>query len=181
MDNRTEVELVRLALSGDGRAFEMLVSTYERVVYSVAYRMVGNTEDARDLTQNVFLKVYRKLGSFDPGHRFFSWIYRIAINESLNFLRQRRPQSEVDEAIASHDPGPDARAHGAQMRDAIQSALQDLTEDYRQAILLRHFLNRSHEEMSELLGVPEKTVKSRLYSARQMLAKALKRRGVMSA
>ena len=181
MDTRTDAELVRLALNGDGRAFEMLVTTYERVVYSVTYRMVGNTEDARDLTQSVFLKAYRNLASFDPGRRFFSWIYRIAVNESLNFIRQRRPQQELDESLATHVAGPDHAAHAAGVREAIQAALQDLSEDYRQVILLRHFLHRSHQEMSELLGVPEKTVKSRLYSARQMLAKALSRRGVTSA
>ena len=159
----------------------MLVSTYEQVVYSVTHRMVGNTEDARDLTQNVFLKAYRNLGSFDPSHRFFSWIYRISINEALNFLRQRRPNQELDETLHSHAAGPDDDTHGAQVRDVLQSALQDLSDEYRQVIMLRHFLNRSHQEMSELLNVPEKTVKSRLYSARQLLAKALRRRGVTSA
>ena len=132
------------------------------------------------MTQTVFLKVYRNLRSFDSGHRFFSWIYRITINETLNFLRQRRPKQELDETLPSHDAGPDDEAHGAQVRDAVQEAMQDLSEDYRQVIMLRHFLNRSHQEMSELLGVPEKTVKSRLYSARQLLAKALRRRGVMT-
>jgi len=178
---RTDAELVRLALNGDGRAFEMLVSAYERVVYSATYRMVGNSEDARDLTQNVFLKAYRNLGSFDPSHRFFSWIYRIAINESLNFLRQRRPKQELDETLPSHQAGPDDEAHGAEVREVIQSALQDLGDSYRQVIMLRHFLNCSHQEISELLGVPEKTVKSRLYSARQLLARAVRRRGVTSA
>lgn len=181
MDDRTDAELVRLALNGDGRAFEMLVTAYERVVYSATYRMVGHPEDARDLTQTVFLKAYRNLGAFDPSHRFFSWIYRIAINESLNFLRQRRPKQELDDTLPSREPGPDDDTHGTQVRDVIQSAMQDLSEDYRQVIMLRHFLNRSHEEMSELLGIPEKTVKSRLYSARQLLAKALRRRGVTSA
>ena len=178
MDDRGEAELVRLALNGDGRAFEMLVTSYERIVYSAAYRMVGDTEDARDLTQAVFLKVYRNLRSFDPGRRFFSWIYRITINETLNFLRQRRPKQELDETLPSGVAGPDEDAHGAQVRDVVQAAMQDLPEEYRQVIMLRHFLNRSHQEMSEMLGLPEKTVKSRLYTARQLLAKALRRRGV---
>lgn len=181
MDDQGEAELIRLALNGDEKAFEMLVVGYERIVYSAAYRMVSNSEDAKDLTQTVFLKVYRNLGSYDPRHRFFSWIYRITINETLNFLRQRRPKQELDETLASSTAGPDEDAHGDQLRDSIQDALRDLTEDYRQVIMLRHFLNRSHQEMSELLGIPEKTVKSRLYSARQLLAKALRRRGVVSA
>jgi RNA polymerase sigma-70 factor (ECF subfamily) len=180
MDTHDEAELVRLALNGDGRAFEMLVSNYERVVYTAAYRMVGNTEDARDITQNVFLKAYRGLRSFDPSHRLFSWVYRITINESLNFLRQRRPQQELSEAQLSRDAEPDVRAHDAQVGDILQAALLELSEDYRQAIMLRHFLHRSHREMSELMGVPEKTVKSRLYTARQLLARSLRRRGVTS-
>ncbi len=178
MDARSDAEWVRLALEGDGRAFEMLVTTYERVVYSATYRMVGNAEDARDLTQIVFLKAYRNLRSFDPAHRFFSWIYRIAINESLNHLRQRRPNAELDDAIPSRTSGPEDEVQGSQVRDAVQEALLELSQDYRQAIQLRHFMHCSHEEMSGLLGIPEKTVKSRLYTARQLLAKALRRRGV---
>jgi RNA polymerase sigma-70 factor (ECF subfamily) len=180
MDTRDEAECVRLALNGDRRSFEMLVHSYERVVYTAAYRMLGNPDDARDVTQNVFLKAYRNLRSFDPSHRFFSWIYRITLNESLNALRQRRPRQELDDRMPSNELGPDAEAHGAQLRDTLQAAMLELSEDYRQAIMLRHFLHRSHQEMSELLGIPEKTVKSRLYTARQLLAKALRRRGVTS-
>lgn len=180
MDTRDEAELIRLAVNGDGRAFEVLVTSYERVVYTAALRMVGNSEDARDITQNVFLKAFRGLPSFDPSHRFFSWIYRITLNESLNFLRQRRPRQDLDETLPSRDPGPDVRAHDAQVRDLLQAAMLELSDDYRQAIVLRHFLHRSHHEMSELMGVPEKTVKSRLYTARQLLAQALRRRGVTS-
>ena len=180
MDSGNDADWVRRTLDGDGRAFEMLVATYERVVYTAAYRMVGNEEDAKDLAQTVFLKAFRNLESFDPRHRFFSWIYRITLNESLNLLRQRRPRVAVDESLVATGPGPEDEVHGGQVRDVLQAALLEIPEDYRQAVVLRHLLHKSHHEMSELLGIPDKTVKSRLFTARQLLAKALRRRGVRS-
>jgi len=158
----------------------MLVSTYEGVVFATASRMVGNAEDARDITQTVFLKVWRNLNTFDPSHRFFSWIYRITVNESLNFLRSRRPVQEVDETLPSGNPGPERIAHDGEVREAVRKAMLDLSDDYRMVVILRHYCQRSYQEIAELVGIPEKTVKSRLYTARQLLAQALRRLGVTS-
>src|SRR5688572_12915977 len=97
MDTREESELVRRCLAGEPSAFEPLVREYQGVLYHLAVRMTGNRDDAWDLTQTVFLKAYRALGSFDHQHRFYSWIYRIMMNESLNFVQRRRPQAELDE------------------------------------------------------------------------------------
>jgi len=139
--------------------------------------MSGNAEDARDLVQVVFIKAYQRLDSFDGRSRFFSWLYRIAINESLNFLNRRRRQVELDEQLQSNERSPDEHAASGEEERMVQAALQDLTPEYRQVIILRHFLDLSHVEMGGVLRLPEKTVKSRLHTARVRLGEALRKRG----
>ncbi len=172
---------VRRCLDGDPGAFEELVVAYQGVLFHLALRMTGNQEDARDLTQNVFLKAYRALSSFDYQHRFYSWIYRIMMNEALNFLDRRKPQSELDEQLPDRSMGPEDRAHRGAIEDVVQDAIMTLPPGDRQVLALRHFQDLSYLEMADVLGVPEKTVKSRLYSARQRLGDELRRRGITEA
>jgi RNA polymerase sigma-70 factor (ECF subfamily) len=178
MSEDDEAALIERAMAGDGRAFGELVGRYERLVFNVALRMVNHREDARDLTQTVFIKAYAKLQTFDRRHKFFSWIYRITINESLNHLSRRRRHEELDDQLVSEDRSPEERLDGSESEGLVQAALMELAEDHRQAIILRHFLDLSHREMSGVLNIPEKTVKSRLYTARQVLGDVLRRRGV---
>jgi len=168
---------VAAARAGDARAFGNLVSAYGRPVFNLALRMAGNREDARDLVQVVFVKAYEKLELFDGRSRFFSWIYRIAINESLNFLSRRKHQVELDERLVSEERGPDETVASSEDERMVQSALMDLTAEYRQVIILRHFLDLSHVEMGAVLQLPEKTVKSRLHTARVRMGEALRKRG----
>lgn len=177
MVDEGEGVLVERALAGDRRAFGALVESYGRVVYNVAYRMVSDPEDARDLSQIVFIKAYEKLGTFDRRNRFFSWIYRIAINESLNHLARRRRHEELSETIVSAGATPEEQSEANEEERLVQNALTDLRAEDRELILQRHFLRLSHREMSELLHVPEKTVKSRLHTALGRLEGALRRRG----
>jgi len=170
--------LVTRALSGDHGAFGELVEAYGRVVFNLALRMVGNSEDARDLTQVTFVKAFEKLHTFDRRSRFFSWLYRIGLNESLNWLKRRRRSSQVDENLESVERGPHDAAVASQEEALIHGALMDLTPEYRQVIVLRHFQELSHREIGAILQLPEKTVKSRLHSARERLAFALRKRGV---
>jgi len=181
MNSGDDLDRVRRAKAGDTSAFGELVLEHERVVFNLALRMVHDREDARDLAQTVFIKAYRALNGFDERHKFFSWIYRITINESLNFLERRRQTTPLDESMVSTDPRPDERHRDTRLEDIVQQELTGLTEEYRQVILLRHFLNRTYQEMSEMLGIPEKTIKSRLYTARQRLGEKLKRRGITHA
>jgi len=181
MDTRDESELVRRCLAGDADAFEPLVREYQGVLYNLAVRMTGNREDARDLTQTVFLKAYRALASFDHQHRFYSWIYRIMMNESLNFVQRRRPHDELDEQLAASRRGPDDDAHTAAVDGEIQRALLELPTGDRQILVLRHFEDLSHHEIAAILGIADKTVKSRLYSARQRLGELLRGRGISEA
>lgn len=171
-DQDNDRVLVARCLKGDASAFEPLVARYQRVLFGVALRLVGNYEDARDATQNTFIRAYEHLDSFDPNRRFFSWIYRIAVNECLNMRRARRPQEELGTALQVQ--GGQTEAVEARERAVlIEQALGRLSEEYREVVVLRYFGDLSYEEISEAVGVPEKTVKSRLFSARQRLAAEL--------
>ena len=177
VNKNEEDALVAAARGGDTRAFGSLVDAYGTAVFNLALRMIGNREDARDLAQNVFVKAYEKLDTFDGRSRLFSWMYRIAINESLNWRSRRRHQVELDERLESSEPLPEERAAASEEEEMVQRAMMDLTPEYRQVIVLRHFLDLSHVEMGSVLHLPEKTVKSRLHTARARLGEALRRRG----
>jgi RNA polymerase sigma-70 factor, ECF subfamily len=178
MAEADESALVLRCQAGEARACEELVTDYERIVYTVAYRMTGDREEARDVTQAVFLKAFRGLGTFDPRRRFFSWIYRIAVNEVIDRLRSRRQEEELDESREDPADRPDVRAERRDIAHAVQAALLELGEDDRQVLVLRHWLDRSLAEIGEALGIPDRTAKSRLFEARQRLGRILRRRGV---
>ncbi len=174
-----EEALLDRCLGGDGGAYGQLIDRYQRVLFNVSLRMVGNREDALDITQTVFLKAYENLGRFDRRHKFFSWVYRIMINETLNHLSRTRRTEPLDESFQSGALGPDEECSQNRLRESIQAALLELSPDYRQVIVLRHFGQLSYEEMSEALEVPEKTVKSRLHTARQLLGGIFSKHGVV--
>ena len=172
MDSGEDAELVARCLQGDVEAFEPLVARYQRVLFGVALRFLGDREDARDVTQNAFVKAYEKLATYDSSHRFFSWIYRIVVNESLN-LRQRRPAHQrLDESLASAE-SPYAEAEAHETVERVQAGLLKLSPEHREVVVLRHFAELSYGDISFTLGLPEKTVKSRLYTARQRLGQIL--------
>jgi RNA polymerase sigma-70 factor (ECF subfamily) len=173
--------LVTRCLEGDDQAFDILLERYERKVFNGALRMVNSRDDARDITQNVFLKVYQNLGRFDARYKFFSWIYRITINESINFLQRRKPVDPVDEGMPSTQRGPLESLRGAELGEAVQDALMTLNTNYRTVIVLRHFHGCSYREMSEILEVREETVKSRLFDGRRKLRDLIVRRGIQTA
>ena len=168
-----DADLVQRSLRGDLAAFEALVEEYQRVLFTVAYRMLGDYEDARDATQNTFIKVFQKLGTFDQQQRFFSWIYRILVNECLNARRGRPVAMESGEREAPASARPDGPLDAAERRQEVRRAVLALPHDYREVIVLRHFGGLSYEEMAEALQIPVRTVKSRLYTARQRLMEAL--------
>ncbi len=171
--------LVQACLQGDRRAFEELLARYEKPVYNVALRMLRSPEDAQDITQTVFLKAFENLQSYDVSHKFYSWIYRIAINEAINLLRRKDRQSDpLGEEHAAAEPGPAAAAGLAETGESIQAALSDLSAEYRTVIVLKYFVDCSYAEMSQILEIEEKTVKSRLFTARQRLKDLLVARGV---
>jgi RNA polymerase sigma-70 factor (ECF subfamily) len=166
--------LVNDCKAGDRRAMSQLVSQYQRPIYNAAYRILGNKDDAADTTQVVFLKVFEHIGDYDPKFKFFSWIYRIAINESLNQVKKRRKQEPLADSQASPWRGPAEELDSARLSNRVQGALMHLNEDYRTVVVLKHISGCSYQQISEILQLPEKTVKSRLYSARQLMKKTLR-------
>lgn len=179
MTAHTDADLVRECLAGNQRAFETLVRKYEKPVYNVTLRILKDPDDAMDIAQNVFVKAYEKLGSFDEKREFFSWIYRIAINESINASKRARRQDEYESGVTASLPARQADEREAEMlSEEIESAIEVLTVDYRMVIVLRHYHDFSYQEMAEILDIPEKTVKSRLFTARQQLKDILTARGI---
>jgi len=164
--------LVSQCLAGDSAAFRPLVEKYQRVLFSVAIRMLGDREDATDAAQEAFLKAYENLATYDRRHKFFSWLYRILVNECLNERRARHQTVPIDENVAaSGDPFQELEV--AERRARVQAAVVTLPPEQRAVIVLRHFADLSYAEIAEVLDVPEKTVKSRLYAARQQLGQRL--------
>ena len=171
-DDGTDEELIARCRAGDMSAFEALVVRYQVVLFRVAVRMLGDREEARDATQNTLLKVYENLAAYDSSRRFFSWAYRILMNDCLNTLRSRRPEQPVTPELLFVD-APISRVEVQERRRTIQAALLTLPVEQREVIVLRHFADQSYQEIGVALGIPEKTVKSRLYSARGRLLQIL--------
>ena len=163
---------VRRCLDGDTAAFEELVRRYQRPLFNVAVRLLGRHEDAADATQNAFVKAYRHLDTFDATQRFFSWMYRILRNECLNAMRGQRTWEPLSDDLPGRVAPSEDLEHAERQR-AVQKAVTSLAYEHREVIALRHFAGLSYEEIAATLGIPAKTVKSRLYSARQRLAEIL--------
>jgi len=164
---------------GDRRACEQLVLRYQKPVYNAALRLLRNPEDARDVAQTAFLKAFEHLADYDPRFKFYSWIYRIAVNEALDTLSSRKPLEEIVGDEPDEAAGPERLVDGEQTAQAIEDALTRIKPELRTVIVLRHFMHLSYQDMGDILQLPEKTVKSRLHDARQLLREALQRRGVV--
>ena len=176
LDKEHEEALVRDCRKGDRRALDTLVRRFERPVYNAAYRLLGNPDDAADVTQTTFLKLFGNLDHYRPQFRLFSWIYRIAVNEAIHQLNRRRHREPLRE-IPDIDTSEDSAVRD-EVRREIQSVLMELQEDHRAVIVLRYFSGCSYGEIGEILELPDKTVKSRLYTARQQLKCRFRDRGV---
>ena len=159
-------------LSGDRQAFTTLVVRYQRVVYNAAFWILRKHEDANDISQTVFLKVAERAEEYDPRYKFFSWIYRITVNESLNLQRRQRHEDELDDDVdpaGEERDGPERKAIAAQLSRDLRRAMLTLPTNDRMVLTLRHFSECSYEDMAQILDIDEKTVKSRLFEARRRL------------
>ncbi len=175
----SDKELVERCLQGSERAFETLVDRYQKVVFNVAYRMLNDYDAAEDITQSVFIKGFEKMRSFNPKYKFFSWLYRIAVNETLNYINQRKHLEELGPNMVSPRKSPERAYQEAELSRNVQTALMELEPKYRMVLVLRHFRECSYKEMSAALEIPEKKVKSRLFMARQLLRLVLVERGIV--
>jgi len=162
---------------GDRAAFTELVIRYQRPVYNAAFWLLRRAEDASDIAQIVFLRVAERFDEYDPKYKFFSWIYRITVNESLNLLRQNGREDELDDEIelpGAENSNPEWQVGEAEVSKRIQGALLSMATNDRMVLTLRHFSDCSYQEIGQILDLDEKTVKSRLYEARHRLADLLK-------
>jgi RNA polymerase sigma-70 factor, ECF subfamily len=169
-------QLVKQCLDGRSEAFGVLVERYQRPLYNAAYRILGNAQDAEDVTQTAFLKAYERLASFNPAFRFFSWMYRLTINEALNYRKRRDRHGTVDDDVADAEELPEDRP-GEPMEATLEAAFEHLGPEDRAVLLLKHVEGFSYSDLAFIFDVEEKTIKSRLYTARQRLKDILIRHG----
>jgi RNA polymerase sigma-70 factor (ECF subfamily) len=164
--------LVERCLEQHWDAAGSLVDRYQQRLFNVALRMLHNVQDAEDVTQTVFFNAFRELRTYDPKYKFFSWIYRMAVNESLNVLKRRKPTVTLEDEADILAPGV-APDRAAEAEDRVGRALMGLKPDDRAVVVLRHFVSFSYQEIAEVLEIPVQTVKSRLFTARERLRLAL--------
>lgn len=176
IDDELDRTLVQRCLDGERNAAGELVDRYQRRLFNVALRLLGNVQDAEDVTQTVFGNAFISLKSFDPKYRFFSWIYRMTVNESLNAIKRRKKMVTLEDHLSLPAAGV-ATDDAMEAEDRVGKALMDLKPDDRAVVVLRHFVSFSYEEMADVLEVPVKTVKSRLFTARERLRLALQDQG----
>ena len=179
-----DADLIQKARRGDVGAYNLLISRWEKRVYNYLLRIVGEREEALDLSQDVFLKAYQNLRKLDDAARFAPWLFRIAHNEAFSAFRKRRPDGETvaqSEFARDEIPAAVTPAFPIELSIAVTTALGRLNEDQREAVILKIYQGFKFEEMAEILGCPVSTVKSRLYTALDLLKTQLaplKSRGV---
>jgi len=178
-----EIGWIEQTLRGDRSAFAQLMHRYAGAVYNLAYRMLGSAEDAEDASQEIFLRAYTRLASFDRGRKFSTWLLSIGSNYCIDRLRRRRfswmTLDDAAFALPSDEPGPERSALVRERRAIVQRALQQLPDTYRAVTVLRYYNDLSYEEIAQATGLPESTIKTRLHRARHMLAEALGSEGKM--
>ena len=191
-DVRAAAMLVRRCLAGDAVAWEQIVQQYHRRIYNLCYRFAGSADDAQDLTQEVFIRMYRTLQSYDVERgAFITWVTSVTRNLLVDHFRKSRqdrltdsldaPTSEQEEArplgeqIADKGMPPDAGVQRRETQEAVHEALQKLSPDLREAVILRDLQDMDYREIATVLRVPEGTVKSRINRGRAELARQLQR------
>lgn len=177
-----DVVLVRRAQGGDMQAYDSLVQRYQERIYSTLYHMTANHEDANDLTQEAFIKGYKALGGFKGDSSFFTWVYRIAVNKTINFLKSRKNKIHLSlndlDFNAEHDPEivafvsertPRRDLSLSELQEKLNEAMQKLSDIHRLVVTLHDIQGLSHEEISRIMDCNTGTVRSRLFYARQQL------------
>jgi RNA polymerase sigma-70 factor, ECF subfamily len=176
--------LVDRCRKGDTRAFNDLINGYKRQVFSLIYRMVNNAADAEDLAQDTFIKVFRSIELYDSRYPFHTWIFKIAHNTSIDFLRANKKSAvTIDDAenpIDIEDPGLslEEKAENLSQKGIIERQMASLPPPYREILVLRHQQELSYEEIADTLDIPVGTVKVRLFRAREIMRERLVQTGV---
>ena len=191
-DAQVAVLLVRRCISGDAAAWEEIVQRYNRRIYNICYRFAGSADDAQDLTQEVFVKMYRTLNSYDVDRgAFMTWVTTVTRNLLVDHFRKTKQDRLTDsldttssdhedamplgEQIPDRGPAPDSNVRSREARDVVHQALQKLSPELREAVILRDLQDMDYKEIATVLKVPEGTVKSRINRGRAELARLLQR------
>ena len=177
-----EADLVKHARRGDLKAYDELVKRYQERIYATIYHMTSNHEDANDIAQDSFIKAYQALKSFRGGSSFYTWLYRIAVNKTINFLKQRKhklhfslndldfnAENDPDLVALTSDKTPLRDVGLTELQKKLNEALLKLSEPHRMVVVLHDVQGQSHDEIAEIMGCNIGTVRSRLFYARQQL------------
>lgn len=171
--NKEDIAFVKDCLGGNGNAYRSIVDKYYKVVFRLTAKFVKGQDDAEEITQAVFVKAYENLSAYSPKYKFFSWLYRIAVNEAINFNKKKKHSELLNDELSSVEYQPGNMYETDELSKTVQNALLELDLIYRIPIVLKHFLDYSYKELSFMLNIPEKTVKSRLFTGRQLLKEKL--------
>ena len=166
------------ARQGDKTAFGYLIEAYQTPVYNLAYRMLNNSGEAEEAAQEAFIRAYTRLSSYNPEHKFSTWMLSITSNYCIDLIRKRRALLlSLDEPLPAHpalqsekSKGPEAQMVINEQQEMVQNLLQELPEDYREAVVLRYWHELSYEEIAEIMNTTVSAIKSRLFRARRLLA-----------
>ena len=184
-DKRADLKLIRRCKRGEEAAFKEVLSRYRTPIYNLCWRMTRHDEDARDLAQEVFIKVFRLLDRYDEQYAFSSWLFRIATNHCIDHLRRQRlrflslerdggiDDDDVEMQIPGDGPGPDVVLERREAMEKLEEVISELPPHYRVITLLRHDQQLSYEEIAEALQLPLGTVKARIHRARNMIQQLL--------
>ena len=185
MDNGEDAEVIRRCRAGDEKAYRELVDRYRRQVYSMALRMLRREEDAEDVAQETFIRVFRALDRYDPARPFAAWLFTIAARLAIDHLRRRKQsplslfqrdaetQEERTIEVVDPGPGPDELTSHHEEEGRAQKLIDSLPHHYRIVVMLRHQQDLSYEEIAEALGLPLGTVKARIHRARALLKREI--------
>jgi RNA polymerase sigma-70 factor (ECF subfamily) len=182
LDGLSDDELVRRAQKGDLRSFDVLVKRYQKKVYFVAYRMVKNHDTADDIAQETFIKAYYAIKSFKTGYRLYTWLYRICMNLSINYLKRQKlivPESQFQEEtspleVEATGPDPLESLESKELGQKIERAVDSLPPKFKAVLVLRMYEDLSYEEIAKALKITQGTVMSRLFRARERMQELLK-------
>lgn len=174
--------LVKQASEGNMQAYEELIRAYQKKVYNIAFRMMGNSEDAEDIAQETFIKVYRSLSKFRGDSAFSTWLYRIATNISIDQLRKKKnrmvvyidnnvegEEGDIQRQLKDDSPSPEDIAETKELKNTVQNAINRLSPDHKAVIVLRDIKGLQYDEIARILNCPEGTIKSRINRARLSL------------
>ncbi len=177
------------ARKGDKEAFGQLIDAYQIPVYNLAYRMLNNSGEAEEAAQEAFIRAYTRLESYNPDHKFSTWLLSITSNYCIDLLRKRRAIFlSIDEPLGAHPAlrsdkikEPEAQVTLNEQQEMVQSLLEDLPDEYRQAVVLRYWYELSYEEIADSMETTVSAIKSRLFRARKLLAEIGVKKGLISA